>query len=253
MLSVFLAIVFATIMGYVYGKLMNAVKGSEMAIATYTGFAITSLFCILWLILPFSDPRMTWLLGGGAGLRQTILLDVVGSAQILDNVLSFKFSGVTFPTGMLLVFFIGCFFIWLFMRSKTGIAISACGANPVFASAAGLDVDRSRIIANIVSTVLGALGIIVYGQSFGFSQLYNDPLYMAFPAVAGVLIGGASVRRARVIHVLIGCLLFQGLMATSMPVANTLFAGTDLSETIRMIVQNGVILYALAQVTGGKK
>ena len=47
------AIVFAVIMGYAYGKLMNAVKGAEMAIATYTGFSVTMLFCILWLILPF--------------------------------------------------------------------------------------------------------------------------------------------------------------------------------------------------------
>ena len=122
----------------------------------------------------------------------------------------------------------------------------------MFASAAGLNVDRNRIMANIVSTILGALGIIIYAQSFGFTQLYSDPLMMAFPAVAGILIGGASVKRARVLHVLVGALLFQGLMATSLPVANTLFAGTDLSETLRMIIQNGVILYALTQAAGGK-
>ena len=139
------------------------------------------------------------------------------------------------------------------MRSKTGIAISAGGANPMFARAAGLNVDRNRIIANIISTVLGAVGIIIYAQSFGFTQLYMDPLLMAFPAVAGILIGGASVRRARIMHVLIGAMLFQGLMATTMPVTNTLLAGTDLSETVRMIVQNGVILYALTQASGGKK
>ena len=251
--SVLLAVFFAVFMGYGYGKLMNSVKGSEMAIATYTGFSITMLFSLLWLILPFRDPRMTWPLGGGAGLRQTILLSAVEVNQILDNFLSFRIFGVTVPTGMLGVFFICCFFVWLFMRSKTGIAISAGGANPMFANAAGLNVDRNRIKANIVSTVLGALGIIVYAQSFGFTQLYSDPLMMAFPAVAGVLIGGASVRRAKVMHVLIGALLFQGLMATSLPVANTLFAGTDLSETLRMIVQNGVILYALTQASGGKK
>jgi simple sugar transport system permease protein len=99
---------------------------------------------------------------------------------------------------------------------------------------------------------LGALGILVYAQSFGYTQLYDAPLLMAFPAVAGILIGGASVRKAKVIHVIAGALIFQGLMATSLPVANELFAGTDLSETLRMIIQNGVILYALMQA-GGKK
>ena len=253
LVSALLAIVFASLMGYAYGKLMNAVKGSEMAIATYTGFSITMLFSLLWLVLPFSDPRMTWPLGGGSGLRQTILLESVGGTRILDNFLNFTIFGVNVPTGMLLVTFLGCFLMWVFMRSKTGIAISAGGANPMFASAAGLNVDRNRIKANMVSTILGALGIIVYAQSFGFTQLYQDPLMMAFPAAAGILIGGATVRRARVMNVLIGAFLFQGLMATSLPVANTLFAGTDLSETLRMIIQNGVILYALMQAGGKRK
>ena len=171
----------------------------------------------------------------------------------MDNFLSFRFLGVTFPTGALLVFFGGCFLMYLFFRSKPGIAISAGGSNSMFAAAAGLNVDRGRIIANMVSTVLGALGIIIYAQSFGYVQLYQDPLLMAFPAVAGILIGGASVRRARIIHVLVGALIFQGLMATSLPVANEIFAGTDLSETLRMIIQNGIILYALTQAGGGKK
>jgi simple sugar transport system permease protein len=250
--SALLSIAISAVVGYGYGRLMNAVKGSEMSIATYTGFSMTMFFSLLWLVLPFKDQRITWPLGRGAGLRQTIQLDVINSAQILDKFLSFKILGVTIPTGMLLVFFAGCFFVWLFMRSKTGIAISAGGSNPMFAGAAGLNVDRGRITANVLSTVLGALGILVYVQSFGYTQLYDAPLLMAFPAVAGILIGGATVRRARIIHVILGALIFQGLMATSLPVANELFAGTDLSETLRMVIQNGIILYALMQAGGGK-
>ena len=219
-----------------------------MSIATYTGFSATFLFCLVWLVLPFKDPRLTWPLGGGTGIRQTIQLDQIGVAQILDNFLSFTIFGVTIPVGVLLVFSAACCLVWLFMRSKTGIAITAGGANPMFANAAGLNVDRGRIIANVISTVMGALGIIVYGQSFGYSQFYNDPLMMAFPAVAAILIGGATVRQAKITHVIVGTLIFQGLLATSLPVANELFAGTDLSETLRMIIQNGIILYALTQV-----
>ena len=251
--SALLAIVFACFFGYMYGRLLNAVKGSEMTIATYTGFSVTMFFCILWLILPFKDQRIIWPLSQQqTGLRQIIQLDQIGSAQILDNFMAFTIFRVDIPTGMLLVFFAACFFVWLFTRSKTGIAIAAAGTNPMFASAAGLNVDRGRIIANMISTALGALGIIVYAQSFGYAQLYTDPLLMAFPAVAAILIGGASVSKARVTHVIVGTLIFQGLMATSLPVANELFAGTDLSETLRMIIQNGVILYALMQA-GGRK
>jgi simple sugar transport system permease protein len=250
--SAVLAIVFASLLGYFYGRLLNAVKGSEMTIATYTGFSVTMFFCILWLVLPFKDHRITWPLSQQAGLRQIIQLDQIGSAQILDDFLAFSIFGVSIPTGMLLVFFGACFLVWLFTRSKTGLAIAAAGTNPIFAGAAGFDVDRGRITANILSTVLGALGIIVYAQSFGYAQLYTDPLLMAFPAVAAVLIGGASVSKVKITHVIVGTLIFQGLMATSLPVANELFAGTDLSETLRMIIQNGVILYALMQV-GSRK
>jgi len=250
--AVILGIIFASVAGLGYGKLMNAVKGSEMTIATYTGFAATMLFSILWIVLPFKDTRITWPLGQ-SGLRQTVQLDQVGAAKILDNLWSFKVGGIFVPTGMLLVFFAACFFVWLFTRSKMGIAIAAGGSNPVFASAAGLNVNKGRIMANVLSTVLGAIGIIVYEQSFGYSQLYTTPLLMAFPAVAGILIGGASVAKAKVTHVIIGALIFQGLMATSLPVANEWFAGTDLSETLRMIIQNGVILYALMQAGGRNK
>jgi len=250
--SIFLGTIFASLAGFGYGKLMNAVKGSEMTIATYTGFAATMFFSILWLILPFRDPRILWPLGSGTGVRQTIQLDQIGAAQVLDNLWSFKIGGIGIPTGMLLVFFLACFLLWPFTRSKLGIAIAAAGSNPVFASAAGLNIDRGRVMANVVSTVLGAIGIVIYDQSFGYSQLYVAPLYMAFPAVAAVLIGGASVSKVKVAHVIVGAFIFQGIMTTSMPVANEWFAGTELSDTMRQIIQNGVILYALVQA-GGRK
>ncbi|GAB1428444.1 hypothetical protein MASR2M17_18740 [Aminivibrio sp.] len=102
-----------------------------------------------------------------------------------------------------------------------------------------------------LSTVLGAIGIIVYSQSYGYAQLYTAPLMMAFPAVAAILIGGATASRAKVSHVIIGVVLFQGLLTTALPVANEVFVGTDLSEIMRMIIQNGIILYALTQVKRG--
>jgi len=248
--STVLALVFAAILGYVYGKLMNAVKGSEMVIATYTGLSITYLFCIFWMILPFRDPRMSWMLG--SGLRNTIELGSIGGAQILNDFLSFKIFGIFIPTGMLLVFAVCCLLVWLFFRSKSGIAISAAGMNPMFARVSGLNVDKGRVKANMLSTMLAAVGIIVFGQSFGFSSLYDAPLWMAFTAVAGILIGGATAQRARIIHVVFGTLIFQGLMTNGPPILNNAFPNTDLSEVFRMIVQNGIILYALTKVKGGQ-
>lgn len=247
--SIALATPLAAAVGYGYGKLMNAVKGSEMTIATYSGFSIVALMCLAWLMVPFRNPKMGWFIG--QGLRETIQLDAVGGAQILNNFLKFSAGDVIVPTGLLLTFGFFAFLVWLFFRSKLGIAISAGGINPRFALAAGLDIDKNRILANVLSTVLGAIGIIVYSQSYGYAQLYTAPLMMAFPAVAAALIGGATASRARVSHVVIGVVLFQGLLTTALPVTNEIFVGTDLSEIMRMIIQNGIILYALTQVKRG--
>lgn len=246
-----MATVFAAATGYLYGKLLNAVRGAEMTIATYTGFSVVALMSLVWLMAPFNSKQMGWMMG--SGLRETIKLDGVGAEAIINNFLRFELSGIKVPTGLLLVFFVFCILIWLFFRTKTGVAITAGGSNPEFAAASGIDINKTRVIANMLSTVLGALGIILYSQSYGFFQLYTGPLMMAFPAVAAILIGGATASRANVSHVIIGTFLFQGLLTTSMPVANQLFTGTDLSEIMRVILQNGIILYALTQVKGGGK
>ena len=143
LLSFALTVPLAAVVGYGYGKLMNAVKGSEMTIATYTGFSVVALMCLAWLMIPFKNPKMGWFIG--KGLRETIQLDAVGAAQILNNILAFEVGGIIIPTGLLLFFALFCVLIWLFFRSKMGIAISAGGINPMFAQATGLNIDKNRI------------------------------------------------------------------------------------------------------------
>ena len=96
-----------------------------------------------------------------------------------------------------------------------------------------------------------AIGIIIYNQGFGYLQAYTAPLQMGFICVASILIGGATTTKATIMNVLIGTFLYQGLIIFTPPVSNHLLAGTDISDTMRQIIQNGVILYALAQAKGG--
>lgn len=237
----------SAVTGYFYGLLLNRLKGDEMSVTTYVGFSIVSLMCIGWLVLPFKSPIMKWPLGNG--LRTTIGLQSTYK-HVLNNFLSFEIFGVTIPTGLLLFFALCCFLVWLFMRSKTGIAMSAAGANPRFAAATGIDVDRMRIIGTMLSTMLAAVGIIVYGQSYGFMQLYQAPRQMGFLAASAILLGGASTSRAKISHVVIGTFLFQGVLTLGMPVANALIPGSTISETLRILIANGIILYALTKSGG---
>ena len=86
----------------------------------------------------------------------------------------------------------------------------------------------------------------MYQQSFGFIQLYMGPFYMALPAVYAILIGGASVNKASILNVVVGTFLFQGIL-TMTPAGMNSMIHTDMSEVSRIIVSNGMILYALTR------
>jgi simple sugar transport system permease protein len=238
---------FAALFGWLYSLLLNKVKGEEMTIAMYVGFSLVTFFSILWLLLPYDSPAMVWGYAG-EGLRTTITLDNFWGRQ-LNNLLALKIGrNFIFPTGMLLFAAFCVFLVYLFFRSKTGTAMTAVGSNPDFARAGGVSADRMRTISVMLSTALGAIGIIVYQQSFGFIQLYQAPLYMAFPAVAALLIGGASVNKASMINVIVGTFLFQGILTMTPSVINSVLQ-TDMSEVIRIVLSNGMILYALTRKT----
>jgi simple sugar transport system permease protein len=242
--AICIAVPIAAILGYFYGQLLNRVKGDEMMIATYVGFSSVAFMCIAWLLLPYRSPTMIWGYGG-SGLRTTITVSGFWH-RILSGFLAIEVQRFVIPTGMFLFFGVTSFLVWLFMRTKTGTAMTAVGSNPVFARASGIDVDRMRVISVVLSTVLGAVGILVYEQSFGFIQLYMGPFYMALPAVASILLGGASVNKASIWNVIVGTFLFQGILTMTPSVINSVLQ-TDMSEVIRIIVSNGMILYALTR------
>lgn len=248
--AITVGLVIAAVTGWLYGLLLNRLKGSEMSVTTYVGFSVVSLMCIAWLVLPFKSPIMKWPLGNG--LRTTIGLQT-SYRHVLNDFLSFEIFGITIPTGLLLFFALCCLLVWLFMRSKTGIAMSAAGANPRFAAATGINVDRMRIVGTMLSTMLAAVGIIVYGQSYGFMQLYQAPRQMGFLAASAILIGGATTSRAKISHVVIGTFLFQGVLTLGMPVANALVPQSTISETLRILISNGIILYALTKSGGANR
>jgi len=243
--------VIAAVCGYLYAQLLNRLKGDEMSVTTYVGFSIVSVMCIAWLVMPFQSLKLRWPLG--TGLRNTIGLDSTNFKQILNNFLAFDIGGFTVPTGLLLFMVLCCWLVWLFSRSKTGVAMQAVGNNPRFAEAAGINVDKMRVIGTTLSTVLGAVGILVYSQSYGFMQLYTAPRQMGFVAASAILIGGASTSRCKISHVIIGTFLFQGVLTLGMPVANVLVPGSTISETLRILISNGIILYALTKSGGDSR
>ncbi|NCB02256.1 MAG: ABC transporter permease [Spirochaetia bacterium] len=244
-MAIICATPFGILFGWGYGKLLNRVKGGEMMIATYVGFSSVAFMCMMWLLLPYNHPTMVWGYTG-SGLRTTISTEGF-YLHVLNDFLQLRIGEkFLFPTGMILFFALMALLMWAFLHTKTGTAMTAVGSNPVFARAAGINIDRTRTMSVIMSTWLGAIGILVYQQSFGFIQLYMGPFYMALPAVSAILIGGASVNKASIANVVIGTFLFQGILTMTPSVMNSVIH-TDMSEVIRIVVSNGMILYALTR------
>ncbi|MBQ9065853.1 MAG: ABC transporter permease [Blautia sp.] len=249
-MAILIATPFALVLGALYGWLLNKIKGGEMMIATYVGFSSVSLMCMMWLVLPYKSPNMVWGMAG-KGLRTTISLEGY-YIDVLAKFLRIKIGNFEIPTGTLLFFALLAFLIWAFLHTKTGTAMTAVGSNPTFARAAGINVDKIRLLSVVMSTWLAAIGILVYEQGFGFIQLYMAPFYMALPAVSAILIGGASVNKASITNVIIGTILFQGIVTMTPTVMNNM-VHMDMSEVIRIIASQGMILYALTRKTEGSK
>jgi simple sugar transport system permease protein len=238
-------IAIAAVFGFLYGKLLNRVKGDEMIIATYVGFSFVCLMNIMWLILPFRNPASV--MGfKGEGLRVTISIKEYWIHELSDFLKIDVSKYLTIPTGMILFFIFMALIVWGFFKTKTGTAITAVGSNPDYARASGISIDKMRIVSVMLSTMIAAIGIIVYQQSFGFVQMYNSPNAFVFPSVAAILLGGASVNKASIKNVIIGTFLFQGILTMTPSVINSAI-NIDVSDVIRIIVTSGLIVYALTR------
>ena len=240
-----IAMIVAAVFGWCYGMLLNKVKGDEMIIATYVGLSFMFFMNIAWLVLPFKNPASVQGFKG-EGLRVTISVQEYWFHKISDIMQIKVTDGFIIPTGMILFFALMSLIVWGFFRTKIGTAITAVGSNPEYARAAGINVNNMRTVSVILSTMIAAVGIIVYEQSFGFIQMYGAPQAFIFPSVAAILLGGASVNKASIANVIIGTLLFQGILTMTPSVINSAIS-IDVSEVVRIIVTNGMIVYALTR------
>lgn len=235
-----------------------------MTVGNYMAFSIVSLMSIFWLILPYSNPKIVWPITG-VGLRTTMTLED-NFDKVLDNFLKIDFQemGILQDSAN-----------WKDFIRPHGLAVDVCcwlladvavyedqggrhhalqRRKPWLFKTLGVNNSRVRTIGIVASTVIAAIGINVYSQSYGFYQFYSAPLMMAFPAMAAILIGGATPKKATVFNVVLGVILFQCLLTLATPVANALINAGSISEVVRIIVQNGIILYALTKIkaNGGK-
>jgi simple sugar transport system permease protein len=240
----------AVLFGLATGALFNRAKGREMVSGLIAGFFANGLYQLVFLfavgtIIPFAAQSM--LLPQGYGLRNTV--DLAGIQYALDDLVPVRLpigsSPVRVPAATFGIVALFCAFNLFFLKTRLGQQLRAMGQDPHVAAAAGIPVDRNRVLATTLSTLFAAWGQLIFLQNLGALNTYNSHEQVGMFSIAALLVSGATVTRATVGQALLGTLLFHTLFAVS-PLAGKALAGdAQIGEYFRSFVAYAVITIAL--------
>lgn len=138
-----------------------------------------------------------------------------------------------------------CIFNELILKTKLGQDFRSVGQSQHIAEVSGINVDKTRIIATIISTVLAAWGQIMYLQNMGTLNTYGAHTQIGMFSVASLLVGGASTQKANIRHAIVGTILFNSMFIMSPEIGLSLFGNALLGEYFRTFMVYGVIGLAL--------
>ena len=236
----------AMVLGYICGAVLNRAKGREMVTSYILGFFINGVYQLIVLycmgnIIPISNPQLV--LSRGYGIRNAI--NLTGLRHVLDNLIPLKILTVDVPVATFIFIGAFCLFIVWFRRTKLGQDMRALGQDMKVAEEAGIPVERTRIIAILISTVLACFGQIIFLQNIGTMNTYNSHEQAGMFAIAALLIGGASVSRATITNVFVGVTLFHLMFVVSPMAGKELIGQAQLGEYFRVFVSYGIIALAL--------
>jgi len=256
LLAMLISLPVSVVLGLLCGSIMNKAKGREMVTGFILGFFMNGVYMLFALyamgtLLPVLNPEL--LLSRGYGLRNAIDLESV--RQVFEKFIPFKLNlNISFldfnavlniPVfNYLLIAAVSIFIIW-FRKTKLGQDMRAVGQDRAVASAAGIAVERTRIIAIIISTVLAGIGQIIYLQNLGTINTTNSHEQIGLFSIATLLIGGASVTKASIPNVFIGVILFHLLFLVAPMAGKNLVGSAVVGEYFRQFVSYGVIALAL--------
>ncbi len=247
LLACLLSTPIAAIAGWLAGNVLNRAKGREMITSMILGFFANGIYQLIFLfivgpIIPLNDRRL--LLPSGIGVRNTV--DLINIAQSLDKIWRPVIGGVRIPVVTLLISAGMCVVIGFLMKTKMGQNLRAVGQDMHIAEVMGIKVDKTRIIAMILSTVIAGWGQLIFLQNIGTLNTYNSHEQVGMFSIAALLVGGASTRRATIWQAIVGVVLFHTLFVVSPLAGQRLFGVPQIGEYFRVFVAYGIIAVALA-------
>lgn len=164
---------------------------------------------------------------------------------------------IKFPTASFASVALICIFTKFLMTTKLGQDFRTVGQDMHVAAVSGINVNKTRIKAIMISTVLAGVGQLIFLQNIGTLNTYGGHEQVGMYAIAALLVGGASVSKATIGQAIIGTALFHTLFIVSPQAGQNLFGNAQIGEYFRVFVAYGVIgislaLYAWKQVKARK-
>lgn len=253
-LAIIISLPIAIGLGVFCGKILNMAKGREMITSYIMSFFINGIYQLVVLymmgpIIPIKHSSIK--LPRGYGIRNTVSL--LKMRQKLDRLIPLKFLGADIPVMTFIIIAILCFFIIWFRKTKLGQDMRAVGQDMEVSRDAGIDVERTRIISIVISTILADIGMVIYLQNMGNIATYSSHSQIGMFCIAALLVGGASVDRASIGNVFLGVILFH-MMFIVAPAAGAKITGDSMiGEYFRVFVSYAVITIALVMYETKKR
>ena len=253
-LAAIISIPISVLLGLLCGKILNRAKGREMITSYFIAFFMNGVYQLIVLymmgpIIPIAHNSLK--LPRGYGIRNTVSL--LPMRQSIDNALAVYVGGVKIPVLTLIVIALACLFIVWFRKTKLGQDMRAVGQDMEVARDAGINVERTRIISIVMSTVFAGFGMIIYLQNMGNFPTYTAHTNVGMFCIAALLVGGASVEKASIGNVFLGVILFHTMFVVA-PFAGTKITGDSMiGEYFRVFISYAVITVALVMYETKKR
>ena len=253
-LAMIISIPISILLGTVCGKILNRSKGREMITSYIISYFINGIYQLVVLymmgpIIPISHSSIK--LPRGYGIRNTVSL--LNMRRALDNALAVTIGGVKIPCLTFIIIGVLCLFIVWFRKTKLGQDMRAVGQDMQVARDAGIDVEKTRVISIVISTVLAGFGMVIYLQNMGNIATYSSHSQIGMFCIAALLVGGASVDRASIGNVFLGVILFHTMFIVAPSAGAAITGDSMIGEYFRVFVSYAVITVALVMYETKKR
>ena len=204
------------------GLVVGAINGGVVAITRVPDIVVTLAMSFIWAgcaLLVLKTP-------GGA------------SAQWLKDLVTGSLVNEWIPRGAVLLIVVVAL-IWIpIRRSRLGLSIYAIGSNRLAAFRSGVPVDRTRLVAYMLTGLFAALGGLALTASTGIATPVPGPYTLL--SVAAVVLGGVSLAGGRggVFGPIVAVVILQ-LIRTDM---TFLRVNTNLAVVLQGVILIGVVM-----------